>query len=67
MPQSPLLPKNFVLPEIIGDFPCVVFYVDVAHDKVLDYCWSKLSEVMPTIAIVHEGKKELDGGQNGKK
>ncbi len=67
MPQSPLLPKNFVLPEIIGDFPCVVFYVDVAQDKVLEYRWSKLSEVVPTIAVIQENEMEQKAGCDGKK
>ena len=67
MPQSPLLPKNFVLPEIVGDFPCVVFYVDVAQDKLLEYRWSKLSEVIPTIAVIQDGNKEQGDIHDGKK
>ena len=36
MSQTPLLPPNTVLPEIVGDFPCIVVYVDVAQEKVLE-------------------------------
>ena len=65
MPEKPLLPKNTVLPEIVGDFPCVVFYVDVAQDKLLEYRWSKLSEIIPTIAVIQDGNKEAGDGPNG--
>lgn len=65
MPDQPLLPKNTVLPEIVGDFPCVVFYVDVAQDKLLEYRWAKLSEVIPTMAVIQDGNQALAEVQNG--
>jgi len=66
MPQTPFLPKNTVLPEISGDIPCVVFYVDVVHDKLLEYRWSKLSEVAQTIAVIDDAAKEEKAGHDGK-
>ena len=67
MSQTPLLPPNTVLPEIVGDFPCIVVYVDVAQEKVLECRWSKFSEVMPTVAAMHEQNKETGAEPNGKK
>ena len=57
MPEPFLLPKKTVLPEIPGDLPCVVVYVDVAQNKLLEYRWSTVAEILPTIAIIHENQK----------
>ena len=67
MPQQALLPKNSVFPEIVGDLPVVVFYVDVAQDKLLEYRMSKLSEVAATIAVIQDDQKDKKGERDGKK
>ncbi len=67
MSQTPLLPPNTVLPEIVGDFPCIVVYVDVAQEKVLECRWSKFSEVMPTVAAIQENEKAQKAGSDGQK
>jgi hypothetical protein len=42
-----------------------VFYVDVAQDKLLEYRWSKLSEVIPSIAVIQDGNQEAGDAPNG--
>ena len=57
------MPKKTVLPEIPGDLPCVVVYVDVTQNKLLEYRWSTVAEIIPTIANIHENQKAGSPGQ----
>jgi hypothetical protein len=66
MPVPFSLPKT-ALPELPGDLPCVVFYVDAAQKTVLDYRWSTVAEVLPTVVIVQENQKAAKGGAYGSK
>jgi len=67
MTQKALLPKNSVFPDLVGDIPVVVFYVDVAQDRLLEYRMSKLSEVAATIAVIQENQKAQKGDRDGQK
>jgi hypothetical protein len=67
MTQKALLPKNSVFPDLVADIPVVVFYVDVAQDRLLEYRMSKLSEVAATIAIIQESQKAEKEVCNGQK
>jgi hypothetical protein len=67
MTQKALLPKNSVFPDLVGDIPVVVFYVDVAHDRLLEYRMSKLSEVAATIAVIQENQIAQKGDRDGQK
>jgi hypothetical protein len=66
MPAPFSLPKT-VLPELPGDLPCVVLYVDAAQKTVLDYRWSTVAEVLPTVVIVQENQKAAKAGAHGPK
>ena len=67
MTQKALLPKNSVFPDLVGDIPVVVFYVDVAQDRLLEYRMSKLSEVAATIAVIQDSQKAQKGAHDGQK